>query len=43
MYARHKGGRLPSEPELRLFLDTYGIQFRKHIFPQLAAGDQIEI
>lgn len=25
MYARHKGGRLPSEPELRLFLDTYDV------------------
>lgn len=24
-YARAKGGRLPTEPELRLFLDTYDV------------------
>lgn len=24
-YARSKGGRLPTEPELRLFLDTYEV------------------
>ncbi|KAL0577746.1 hypothetical protein V5O48_004240 [Marasmius crinis-equi] len=26
-YARSKGGRLPTEPELRLFLDTYDVGF----------------
>jgi len=24
-YARYMGGRLPTEPELRLFLDTYDV------------------
>lgn len=24
-YAQSKGGRLPTEPELRLFLDTYDV------------------
>ena len=24
-YAQHKGGRLPTEPELRLFLDLYDV------------------
>lgn len=27
MYAKSKGGRLPTEPELRLFLDTYDVGF----------------
>lgn len=27
MYATSKGGRLPTEPELRLFLDTYDVGF----------------
>ena len=27
MYAQSKGGRLPTEPELRLFLDTYDVGF----------------
>ncbi|KAK1229139.1 hypothetical protein PQX77_007809 [Marasmius sp. AFHP31] len=27
VYARSKGGRLPTEPELRLFLDTYDVGF----------------
>ncbi|KAI0829181.1 C-type lectin protein [Trametes gibbosa] len=26
-YAAHKGGRIPSEPELRLFLDTYQLSY----------------
>ncbi|KAG1895243.1 C-type lectin protein [Suillus fuscotomentosus] len=26
-YAKSKGGRLPTEPELRLFLDTYEVGF----------------
>ena len=26
-YAAHKGGRIPSEPELRLFLDTYQVGY----------------
>jgi hypothetical protein len=26
-YAKCKGGRLPTEPELRLFLDTYDVGF----------------
>jgi L-histidine Nalpha-methyltransferase / hercynylcysteine S-oxide synthase len=25
LYARHKGGRIPTEPELRLFFDTYEV------------------
>lgn len=27
MYARSKGGRLPSEPELRLFFDLYEVGY----------------
>ncbi|OSD01960.1 hypothetical protein PYCCODRAFT_1368312 [Trametes coccinea BRFM310] len=26
-YAAHKGGRIPTEPELRLFLDTYQVSY----------------
>ena len=26
-YAKSKGGRLPTEPELRLFLDTYQVSY----------------
>ena len=26
-YARSKGGRIPTEPELRLFLDKYNISY----------------
>ncbi|KAJ2974718.1 hypothetical protein NUW54_g11851 [Trametes sanguinea] len=26
-YAAHKGGRIPTEPELRLFLDTYQLSY----------------
>jgi hypothetical protein len=25
LYAQHKGGRIPTEPELRLFFDTYEV------------------
>ena len=27
LYARSKGGRLPTEPELRLFLDKYDVGY----------------
>ena len=27
MYAKARGGRLPTEPELRLFFDTYDVGF----------------
>ena len=27
LYARHQGGRIPTEPELRLFFDTYEIGY----------------
>ena len=29
VYARSKGGRLPTEPELRLFLDTYQVSYEQ--------------
>ena len=28
-YAAHKGGRIPTEPELRLFLDTYQVGYEE--------------
>jgi L-histidine Nalpha-methyltransferase / hercynylcysteine S-oxide synthase len=28
-YARSKGGRLPTEPELRLFLDKYNVTYEE--------------
>ena len=28
-YAAHKGGRIPTEPELRLFLDTYQVSYEE--------------
>jgi formylglycine-generating enzyme required for sulfatase activity len=48
-FAHHKGGRLPAEPELRLFFDTYetghdggaNVGFRNwHPIPATAGGEQ---